>query len=348
MSLESTLLWSVLAAASIAVATYLVHGAWHTLGVWRLRRAGPRRLASFAQVLWQDPGDVAALDLFAGPGGGEGRPVPPFQFVEEHPGGSQPCVTVRDGRQRRWRVKWGNEVNSETFAVRIVWACGFFAETTHFVRAGTITGATDLQRAAACIDDHGRFANARFELDDPAVKKHFEEHSWAWNDNPFLGSRELQALKIVSMLLSNWDTKDRRDVARGSNTAIFEHVTSGGREARYLITDWGGSMGSWGANLVTRGRWDASAFAAQTRQFVTAVEEGVVKFGYAGQRTEDVASGITPDDVGWLCRYLGCLTDAQIDAALTASGATEEEREQFRCALRDRVDQLRRASRVRS
>ena len=105
MSLESTLLWSLIAAASIAFATYIVHGAWRTLGVLRLRRAGPRRLSSFAHVLWQDPGDVAALDLVAGPGGEEGRPVPPFQFVEEHPGGSQPCVTVRDGRQRRWRVK---------------------------------------------------------------------------------------------------------------------------------------------------------------------------------------------------------------------------------------------------
>ena len=50
------------------------------------------------------------------------------------------------------------------------------------------------------------------------------------------------------MLLADWDTKDRRDVARGSNTAIFEHrVSRWRREARYLITDWGGSMGRWGS-----------------------------------------------------------------------------------------------------
>jgi len=347
MSLDSTLLWSLIAAASIAVASYVVHGAWHTLGAWRVRRAGPRPLSSSRHLLWRDPGTVSALDLAAGPGGEDGRPVPPFQFVEEHGAGSQPCITVRDGRQRRWRVKWGNEVNSETFAVRIVWACGFFAETTHFVREGTVTGAATLQRAAACLDEQGRFSSARFELDDPAVKKHFEEYSWSWNDNPFLGTCELQGLKIVNMLLSNWDTKDRRDVARGSNTAIFEHRTPSGREARYLITDWGGSMGSWGANIVTRGRWDPAAYAAQTPQFVTAVEEGVVKFGYGGQRTEDLASGITPDDVRWLCRYLGQLTDAQLDAALRASGATDEERAQFRPALRDRIDQLLKAG-VRS
>ena len=43
---------------------------------------------------------------------------------------------------------------------------------------------------------------ARFELEDPAVKKMFEEHSWSWDDNPFLGAPELSGLKIV-MLLSN-------------------------------------------------------------------------------------------------------------------------------------------------
>jgi hypothetical protein len=347
MSIESTLLWSVVIAASIAIGTYVVHGAWHTWGAWRVRRAGPRRLSSSTHVLWRDPGDVASLDLGAGPGGPESRPSPPFEFVEEHGGGSQPCVTVLDETGRRWRVKWGDEVNSETLAVRIAWACGFFAETTHFVSEGTVRHAHALQRAASCLDEDGRFSSARFELDDPSVRKHFEEHSWAWNDNPFLGSRQLQGLKIVTMLLSNWDTKDRRDVARGSNTAIFEHPTPQGREARYLITDWGGSMGSWGANIVTRGRWDAAAFAAQTPQFVAGVEEGVVKFGYAGQRTEDVASGIVPEDLRWLCGYLGRISDAQLDAALHASGANDEEREQFRSSLRARIDQLIAAANVR-
>ena len=93
----------------------------------------------------------------------------------------------------------------------------------------------------------------------------FEEHSWAWNDNPFLGSRELQGLKILIMLLSNWDTKDRRDVARGSNTAIFEH----GRPARPrgALPDHrlGWIDGRWGANIVTRGRWDPAASPRRRR-----------------------------------------------------------------------------------
>ena len=79
--------------------------------------------------------------------------------------------------------------------------------------------------------------------------KHFDAHGWAWHDNPFVGTHELNGLKILMMLVSNWDNKDVRDVARGSNTAIFEYpldpiATSrnsrsrsgswvGGREARY-------------------------------------------------------------------------------------------------------------------
>ena len=339
-TIEPILLWTVVSIAGIVVGYYVVHFAWDTFGAWKIRRAGPRGLTSVRHALWRDPGDVAALDLGDGPGGADFWPAPPFRFIEEQLGGTQPCMSVTDARGRRWRAKWGEEVNSETFAVRLAWACGYFAEITYFVADGTVEGARDLQRASTCLDENHHFSAARFELDDPAVKKHFEEHSWAWNDNPFLGSRELQGLKILNMLLSNWDTKDRRDVARGSNTAIFEEMARGGREARYLITDWGGSMGSWGANVITRTRWDVAAFVAQTPQFVTGVEDGVVKFGYSGQRTEDVASGITPDDVAWLCRYLGRITDSQLDDALRSSGATDEERDQFRTAIRDRINQL--------
>jgi hypothetical protein len=150
-------------------------------------------------------------------------------------------------------------------------------------------------------------------------------------------------LKILVMLLSNWDTKDRRDVARGSNTAIFEHAVRGGREARYLITDWGGSMGAWGTSIITRGRWDPAAFEAQTSGFVASADDSRVTFGYGGQRTEDVAGSLTRKDVRWILRVLGRITDDQFDTALAASGATAEERLGFGRALRARITQLREA-----
>ena len=86
-----------------------------------------------------------------GPGGPDGAPAPPFRFLEEHSSGSQPCISVSDAHGRRWRVKWGDEVRSENFAVRLAWACGYFAETTYFVAEGGSTGADNLQRARTCI-----------------------------------------------------------------------------------------------------------------------------------------------------------------------------------------------------
>ena len=313
---------------------------WWGIGSWLVRRAGPRPLRASSHQIWKEPGPIAGLDPATGPGGADGLPRPPFVFLKEHLTGSQPCVAVRDARGRVWRVKWGPEARSEAFAVRFAWSCGYFAEITHFIASGTIEGSTELRRAQECVAADGSFRNARFELEDPSVKKMFEEHSWSWADNPFVGSRELSGLKIVVMLLSNWDTKDRRDVARGSNTAIFEHHIAGRREAWYLVTDWGGSMGKWGASIVTRGHWDPQGFADQTPQFVSGIDNGYVVFGYTGQRTADIAADIPLEHVRWFHRYVDRLDEKYLMTALTASGASSEEATQFARALSERIRQL--------
>jgi hypothetical protein len=157
-----------------------------------------------------------------------------------------------------------------------------------------------------------------------------------------VGTAELAGLKVLLMLISNWDNKDQRDVARGSNTAIYVvRVSRWKREAQYLIVDWGGSMGRWGNTVVTRGRWDADGFAAQTPQFVTGVAQDYVQFGYTGQRTGDARANISVADVRWLCGYLCRITDDQFRAALKASGATAGEVESFTTSLRARIEQLR-------
>ena len=330
------------AAAGVAAAIVGLRLFWRALGYYKVKKAGPRPLFGVRHRLWRDPGTVETLDLTAGPGGPSQAPAAPYRFIEEHSAGTQPCVSVRDANGRRWRVKWGHEVPCETFAVRLAWACGYFAEITHRIDSGHIEGAGPLTRAASCLDERGAFTDARFELDDPAVLKLFEEHSWSWTDNPFVGTRELAGLKILLMLISNWDNKDQRDVARGSNTAIYvTRISAWKREAQYLIVDWGGSMGRWGNTPVTRGRWDAAGFAAQTPAFVNGVTNGYVQFGYTGQRTGDARASITPDDVRWLCRYLGRITDDQFRAALRASGATDDEAESFTASLRSRVEQLK-------
>ena len=333
----------VVVGAGVGVAAvFAFWRAWSIVKVWR---AGSPQLHSDRAVIWRDPGDVETLDLDAGPGGREAVPRPPFLFLEEHQGGSQPCLSVRDSRGQTWRVKWGNEVQVETLATRLAWAAGYFVETTYYVPDGQIVGAHDLQRASDRLAADGRFTAARFELDERDVIKHFDEHSWAWNDNPFIGTAELNGLKIVMMWLSNWDAKDVRDVARGSNTAIFEYPIAGRgsrrrkREARYLIIDWGGALGRWGS-VVQRGRWDCEGMAEESDRLIQGVEGGYVRFGYAGQRTADIADGIRVSDVQWLMRTLGRLTDRQIGAAVAASGGTPDEVVCFTAALRRRLDHL--------
>lgn len=346
-------------AVSLAAGFWIVFGYWRLRSDWKRRREGRPPLRSHHVAIWRDPGDIGTLDLAAGPGQ---PPHPPFQFIEEHLTGSQPTVGVRDVNGREWRVKWGSEVRTETFGTRLAWALGYFAEQTHFLAEGEIAGARDLTRAKDCIDEHHRFRDARFELTgEPEVVKHFDAHSWAWNDNPFVGTRELNGLKILVMLVSNWDNKDVRDVARGSNTAIFEYpcdsvatfraprsrsgrdarLRQHAREARYLIIDWGAALGAWGSNIVQRGRWDAAAYAAQNDLFVTGLDGELVHWGYQGQRTTDITYDITVEDVRWFYTRAGALSDDQLRAAFSASGATPEEVEHFTAAMRGRLEKLR-------
>src|SRR5687767_9449955 len=104
----------VLLAAGGALAVFAaVHLLWRLDGIRRIRRAGPRLLQSARHRIWREPTLADLTDLRFGPGGADGAPRPPFQFVTEHFTGSQPCVAVRDAAARLWRVKWGHEAKPE-------------------------------------------------------------------------------------------------------------------------------------------------------------------------------------------------------------------------------------------
>lgn len=303
-------------------------------GLLRGRRPVPVR----APVLWRDPGDVAALDLALGPGGAEGAPRPPFTFVEEDAEGHSTKVKVIDGAGVRWSVKFGEEVHSEIVATRLAWAAGYFVEPAYYVATGRIEGARDLARAATFIGPDGAFSGARFERKDYA-RSHQNEESWSLSHNPFVGTRELAGLKVVVMLTSNWDVKDVREGRVGSNTAVLEYATPGGVEARYVISDWGASLGRWGGPLLGT-KWDCDGYSEQGPELVTA-EGSELRWGYRGFHTDEIASGVTRVDVGWLMQYLGRVTDAQIRTALEASGARSAEADCFASAIRARLERLR-------
>jgi len=224
------------------------------------------------------------------------------------------------------------------FATRIAWAAGYFVDATYFVPAGKIIGVKELDRAKSAIKADGTFANACFELRDKNAT-FLKKSGWTWQNNPFVGTRELNGLKIVLMLTSNWDNKDARNDS--SNLGILQYPGKGRMEWRYLVTDWGGSMGKWG-KIFSREKWDCDGFTEQTPDFIRGLKDEKVEWGYTGKHTSDTKEDLTVDDVKWILRSVGRLTDHQIMMGLEASGATQSEIRCFAKAIRNRIDQMKR------
>jgi hypothetical protein len=295
-----------------------------------------------ATLIWANPGEVEILDFAGGPGGRDGEPKPPFTFIEESLSGTNPKVHVRDVKGVKWVVKFGSEVNAETFATRVAWAAGYFVEPNYFIPSGRVENLGDLTRAKKYFKADGSFTEARFETrPGKGVKKLDGEQSWGWLQNPFVNAVELKGLKVIMMLTSNFDNKDVRDVKRGSNTGIFQVPTEGGLENRYLVTDWGGSMGKWGG-FISREKWDCKGFRSQTKDYIKGVKGDLVEFGFSGQHTDSFKNDIRVSDLRWLLQYVGRITDEQFRAGLRASGATSDEVECFTQSLRERINQMRR------
>jgi hypothetical protein len=295
---------------------------------------------SAGAILWRDPGDVARID-FMKPAGSAPAPVAPFQFIEEDAAGTSAKVLVRDANGKVWRIKGGPEARAEAFVTRLVSALGYFAETTVFMANGRIQAVPNsLGRASYFVNRDGSFTWASLEYRDSHAR-FLPKLVWRWQDNPFAGSHELNGLKILMMLVSNWDNKDARDNHRGSNTGVLdvngEHV--------YFVTDWGQSLGAWGG-LWGRSNWNCADYEKQTPSLVVRVAGDRVVFGYHGQHSADFWRDIKVSDVQWLMTRLGAVTDAQIRSGFLASGATPEEEACFSRALRKRIERLREVART--
>ena len=292
--------------------------------------------------LWHDPGNVGALDF----GGTVGAPVhlpkPPFTFLREDPSGTQPKVFVRDADGATWNVKFGYEVHPESFCWRLVRACGYFAEPNFFVAAGKFDAYRPIKRATPSLTADGHFTDGRFQFRDPNLK-FLGDRNWYWDRPPFGGTRQLDGLKILIMLLGNWDNKDARVGGSGSgpNTAIFELRKPAAPEFIYAFTDWGAGLGSILGGFPGRSNWRCAEFSAQSGGFVQKVEPRQVVFQYDGAVNAGFRTGIPPSHVAWLMQYLGRVSDPQLRAGFKASGAADNDADCFAGALRVRIEELR-------
>lgn len=279
-------------------------------------------------------------DLRYGFGGKALTPRPPFALLEAETVGRSPKVLVRDGAGRKWSVKFGDEVGGDVFGSHLAWALGYYAEPTYYVARGTIRGGLAGKEFEEHIDAAGRFRHARFQLRSKSPE-FLTGVSWSWKENPFVGTRPLSGLKILMMLLSNWDNKDIRDESRGSNASIYR----AGRQYLFFVNDWGASLGDWGRGPTrlmqhfTHSKWDCTDFRKQSPKFVK-VEDGELDWGYLGAHTGSMTEDVSTADVRWLMQRLGRLRSSQIHSGLIASGATPAEAACFGEALMLRIRSL--------
>lgn len=287
------------------------------------------------RVLWRDPGPIAAKDLYWGVGSAERVPKPPFKFGKEDTSGTKPKIEVTDANGVAWKVKFApaspadNEVHAEIAASRLTWAFGFLVEEHYFVPEGRIEHAQNLSRAAELLTKEGTFRTARFER---RTTEGGQRGQWDVENNPFNRTRELSALKILVMVLGNWD-------ARPANTAIVRVALPGGdTEERYLLSDLGTAFGRLSGGFQKKHtRWNLADY--RESRFLNGVVMNRLEFSYPLMGSERVAVPI--EHARWFAGLSAQLTRAQIRRAFEASGASPEEIDGFSAELLKRFEAVR-------
>ena len=211
-------------------------------------------------VLWRDPAQPLATAVRP--------PQPPFRFVEEDLEGDSPKFVATDAAGAEWRVKLGPEAQTEILAGKLLAMTGYFAEPMYYVPRARIDGLR-LARGREFTADGSTVVGAQFEARPPDVVR---GQTWDWAHNPFTGTRELDGLRVLMVLINNYDAR------ADNNRVLLTRRPDGVREARYVVTDPGASFGGYGGLGGTRTKNDPAGFAAS--RFVVDVEQGRVRFGY--------------------------------------------------------------------
>jgi hypothetical protein len=303
-------------------------------------------------VLWRDPGHVPSRDLTYGPGSARRAPAAPFTFIKEDKEGESPKFSVKDARGVEWRVKLGPEAQSETVATRLVWSVGYFAEEAYYFDRARISGLPRLSRGRQYVENREVVRGARFEPRRKGIKRGAE---WDWDNNPFKGRRELSGLKVIMILLNNFDAR------KANNTILYVRNPRRRRmDAQYVVTDLGATLGRAGGLGGTRTKNNLKDFLST--RFVMGVEDdGSVEFDYDTRPTklgmftifyppyylgevkkEKSMRGIPIEHARWIGSLLSQLTEGQLRAAFRAADYDEATLEGYVNSLRERISQLAR------
>ena len=277
--------------------------------------AKEKKIYNGPAVLWHAPDDIESRNLLLGAGGETMKPdLSRVTFVEEKKGGWSTKYEVRDGKGNEWVAKLSKEAQPETAANRLVWAAGYETEIVYLVPELEIQG-------------KGTFKNVKLEARPKDVKR---AGDWPWQGNPFDGKPEFQGLKIMMVLINNWDMKD-------DNNAILATKGVTNSERRYIISDLGATFGKTGG-IISRSRNKPSDYVKS--EFVKGVKGNLVEFNYGGKNGK-LFDNLTVRDAKWLAGWLSRLSDNQIRDAFRAANYSSEEVDQLAGAVRSRINALR-------
>lgn len=270
-------------------------------------------------VMWQ-PVDTSTLDLYEGPGNDSMLPdLTSIKFIKEEKGGHNKKYRISDGSGKIWVAKLGREAQPETAAVRLLYGLGYKTEVNYLVP--TIS-----------IPSKGTFKNVRLEARPHDIERLGE---WKWRSNPFVGTKELQGLKMMMVFLTNWDVLD-----------LQNKVLQDGAERHYIVSDLGSTFGKLGNNnlpiIYRLGRKTGSAKHYSRTLFVKRVKRGEIELAYKGKNRK-LFTGFTISDGRWLLNRLNRLSDAQIRDAFRAANYSPADVETFTRAVRNKIRELDRA-----
>jgi hypothetical protein len=301
-------------------------------------------------IAWRDPGDIATLNLLHGPGSEEMAPQAPFTFVSESTLGASPKLKVKDARGITWSVKMGPEAQAETVATRLVWAMGYFADEAYHYDRIEVQNLPRLARGQE-FQAGKTLRDVRMEPRRTDVRR---GAIWDWLQNPFVGKREFNGLKVLMVLVANYDTRlDNNQIYYG------KHPETGEWEARYVVTDIGATFGKVGGMGGKRSKNVLEDFRAT--KFIENVENGMVNFDYhtkpsgAGGAFASIFGGgykkrqankekamrsLPVEDVRWIGQRLSLLSDEQLRDAFRAAHYDNATMEGFVKILRTRINML--------
>jgi hypothetical protein len=271
---------------------------------------------SGAPVLWREPADIESRNLLLGAGGDAMKPdVSHVTFIEQKQGGFSTKYRVRDAAGNEWVAKIGSEAQPDTSANRLLWAAGYETEIAYLI-------------PHLVIDGKGAFDNVRLEARPKGVKR---SGNWSWEENPFKGTPQFQGLKIMMLLINNWDMKDENN-----EILATRDEATGEDEVRYIISDLGGSFGKTGG-VISRSRNKPSDYVKAN--FIEKVNGETIAFHYGG-KNKKLFENISIADARWLSSRLNRLSDEQIKDAFRAANYSAAQVDQLSSAFRERLNTL--------